>query len=132
MSKKWYNLFVSVDPSATSPESEAAAPPPSAAQAIAEIARSVGPPPAFNEPVKNPSSLQEIYQAAEIRPPAHGFTIDKVAEMLRSEHIRSLPRDVKKSSVLVALDAVGAPIQDVIQDAVRRDQALDTFERLQE
>ena len=48
--------------------------------------------------------------------------------MLRSEHIRALPRDVKRSSILVALEAVGAPIQDVIQDAMTRDRALDTFE----
>ena len=71
-------------------------------------------------------------QAAEIHPPSHGFTIEKVGDMLRSEHIRTLPRDVKRSSVLVALEAVGAPIQDVIQDAMKRDQALDTFESVQE
>ncbi len=133
MSKKWYNLFVSVDESTDRPEeSKEKMPAASAAQAVAEIARSVGPPPSFTAPVDNPGSLAEIYQAAEIQPPAHGFTIEKVAEMLHSEHIRDLPRDVKRSSVLVALDAVGAPIQDVIQDAVKRDQALDTFERLQE
>ena len=39
---------------------------------------------------------------------------------------------MKKSSVLVALEAVGAPVQDVIQDAMKRDQALDTFESVQE
>jgi len=52
--------------------------------------------------------------------------------MLRSEHIRNLPREVKRSSVLVALEAAGAPLQDVIEDAVKRDRALDTFERVQE
>jgi len=133
MSKKWYNLFVSVDESTDRPqESDGTTPSPTAAQAVADIARSVGPPPAFTTPVNNPGSLAEIYQAAEIHPPAHGFTIEKVAEMLRSEHIRNLPREVKRSSVLVALDAVGAPLQDVIQDAVKRDQALDTFEHVQE
>lgn len=135
MSKKWYNLFVSVDESNSRPEPTegAAPPPPTAAQAVAEIARSVGPPPSFDKaPVGNPSSFAEIYQAAEIHPPAHGFTIEKVADMLHSEHIRNLPRDVKRSSVLVALEAVGAPIQDVIQDAMKRDQALDTFESVQE
>jgi hypothetical protein len=137
MSKKWYNLFVSVDESAgrpdgDRPEGEAEGSRINAAQAVADIARSVGPPPTFTAPVKDPGSFAEIYQAAEIQPPPHGFTIEKVAEMLGSEHIRSLPRDVKRSSVMVALDAVGVPIQDVIQDAVRRDQALDTFERVQE
>jgi ElaB/YqjD/DUF883 family membrane-anchored ribosome-binding protein len=34
--------------------------------------------------------------------------------------------------VLVALDAAGVDIKDIIQDAVRRDRALDTFERVQE
>jgi hypothetical protein len=52
--------------------------------------------------------------------------------MLESEHIRNLPSDVKKSSVLVALDAAGVDIKDVIQDAIRRDRALDTYERVQE
>ena len=56
----------------------------------------------------------------------------KVAEMLHSEHIRNLPREVKRSSVLVALEAAGAPLQDVIQDAVKRDRALDTFEGVQQ
>jgi hypothetical protein len=136
MSKKWYNLFVSVDEQSSRPEeSEATPPPPSAAQAVADIARSVapvGPPPTFSAPVTNPTSFAEIYQAADIHPPAHGFTIEKVGDMLHSEHIRNLPRDVKKSSVLVTLEAVGAPIQDVVQDAMKRAQALDTFESVQE
>ena len=133
MSKKWYNLFVSVDkppdePAETAPRDPA----PSAAQAIADIAASIGPPPPFKAAVSNPTSFAEIYDAAEIHAPPHGFTIMKVAEMLHSEHIRSLPKDVKRSSVLVALEAAAAPLQDVIQDAIKRDRALDTFERVQE
>jgi hypothetical protein len=139
MSKKWYNLFVSVDPLAASAPPEAGVPEstdhrtaPSAAQAVADIAASVAVEPKFTAPVNNPTSFQEIYDAAEIRPPAHGFTIMKVADMLRSEHIRNLPKEVKRSSVLVALEASGANIQDVIEDAVKRDRALDTFERVQQ
>jgi hypothetical protein len=140
MSKKWYNLFVSVDESANRPEeSETTPSAPSAAQAVADIARSIGSQPrsttqpaTFSAPVTNPTTFAEIYAAAEIHPPSHGFTIEKVGDMLRSEHIRNLSRDVKKSSVLVALEAAGAPIQDVIQDAMKRDQALDTFESVQE
>jgi hypothetical protein len=133
MSKKWYNLFVSVDkphdePVDTQPQGST----PNAAQAIADIAASLAPQPAFRPAAGNASSFAEIYDAAEIHAPPHGFTIMKVAEMLRSEHIRTLPREVKSSSVLVALEAVGAPLQDVIQDAIKRDRALDTFERVQE
>jgi len=134
MSKKWYNLFVSVDSQSEPPEETggAEAPAASAAQAVADIAATVAPEPKFTAPVSNPTSFDEIYRAAEIQPPAHGFTIMKVADMLHSEHIRNLPKDVKRSSVLVALEATGAPIKDVIEDAVKRDRALDTFERVQE
>ena len=133
MSKKWYNLFVSVDsPSEAPSENAQSEAPASAAQAIADIAATVAHETKFTAPVTNPGSFEDIYRAAEIQAPAHGFTIMKVAEMLHSEHIRNLPKDVKRSSVLVALEAAGAPIQDVIEDAVRRDRALDTFERVQE
>ncbi len=133
MSKKWYNLFVSVaQPADVSGDTSTEAPPPNAAQAIADIAASMAPAPQFKTPIDNSASFAQVYDAAEIHPPVHGFTIMKVGEMLRSEHIRSLPKDVKRSSVLVALEAAGAPIQDVIQDAVKRDRALDTFERVQE
>jgi hypothetical protein len=43
-----------------------------------------------------------------------------------------LPAEVKRSSVLVALDAAGVRLDEVIQDAVRRDRALDTYERVQQ
>jgi hypothetical protein len=139
MSKKWYNLFVSVDPpsgeASESDDSSGNPPAPmSAAQAVADIAASTAivPTSHFATTVPNPASFTDLYEAAEIHPPAHGFTIMKVGEMLRSEHIRSLPKDVKRSSVLVALEASGAPIEDVIQDAIKRDRALDTFERVQE
>ncbi|HLJ90072.1 MAG TPA: hypothetical protein VKZ53_24900 [Candidatus Angelobacter sp.] len=139
MSKKWYNLFVSVDDGdknpapddSTSPDSESDAK--SAAQSIADIAKSVvAEQPTFTAPISNAASFEEIYKAAEIPAAPQGYSIFKVAEMLQSEHIRSLPADVKRSSILVALDAAGVNIKDVIQDAVRRDHALDTFESVQQ
>lgn len=137
MSKKWYNYFVSVDdPSGASqselPDQEAPVKPVTAAQSVAEIAQTVAATPQFTSPVSNPASFEEIYKAAEIPSPPQGYSILKVAEMLQSEHIRSLPSDVKRSSVLVALDAAGVDIKDVIQDAVRRDRALDGFETVQQ
>src|SRR6266851_4275 len=43
-----------------------------------------------------------------------------------------LGRQVKRSSILLALDAAGVKLQEIIEDAVRRDRALDTFERVQQ
>lgn len=136
--KKWYSYFVSVesDP-AEEPSARAAPRPPaaegrrSAAQTVAEIAATVGEPKLTGR-VSDAASFEEIYRAAEIRQPAHGYTIAKVADMLQSEHIRNLPREVKRSSVLVALDAAGVQLDQIIQDAVQRDRALDAYERVQQ
>jgi len=137
MSKKWYNYFVSVaeggqEAGAGQPGQDA--PPasvPSAAQTVADIAAGVKTP-AFTQAVADPTSFEQIYQAAEVRTPVHGFTIFKIADMLKSEHIRTLPVEIKRSSVLLALDAAGVKLQEVIEDAVRRDRALDTFELVQQ
>jgi len=137
MSKKWYNYIVSVDDNGTTEQSlpnarNASATPKSAAQSVADIASTVAMEPKFTTPVSDPTSFDEIYRAAEIPPAPQGYTILKVTQMLESEHIRNLPSDVKKSSILVALDAAGVDIKDVIQDAVRRDRALDGYERVQQ
>jgi len=140
MGKKWYDFFVSVDEPAESGAEEGAASksskvpkaPLSPAQTVAEIASAAAVDPKFTTPVNNPTSFDEIYKAAEIADAAHGYTILKVAEMLQSEHIRSLAPSVKRSSILLALDAAGVKLQEVIEDAVRRDRALDTYERVQE
>jgi hypothetical protein len=137
MTKKWYNYFVSVGTGESAAPSEDSTPlsaPPeskSAAQSVAEIASTLAAAPKFTTPVSNPTSFEEIYKAAEIPPAPQGYSILKVASMLESEHIRNLPSDVKRSSILVALDAAGADIKDVIQDAIRRDRALDTYERVE-
>ena len=135
MSKKWYNYIVSIDDDtaerAQNPSGADSATK-SAAQSVAEIAATISPEPEFTTPVTDPTSFEEIYQAAEIPAAAKGYSILKVAQMLGSDHIRNLPSDVRKSSILVALDAAGVEIKDVIQDAVRRDRALDTYERVQQ
>ena len=134
MSKKWYNYIVSIDDDAgeNAPASDRAAGAKTAAQSVAEIASTIAAEPQFTTPVSDPTSFDEIYKAAEIPPPSKGYSILKVSQMLESEHIRTLPSDVKKSSVLVALDAAGVDVKDVIQDAIRRDRALDTYERVQQ
>jgi hypothetical protein len=131
MGKKWYSYFVTVDPATGE---DAPAPSGDAAQTIAEIAKSVAPPapPPTLAPVADPQSFEQIYDAAGIAAPVHGFTIFKIADMLKSEHIRALPVEIKRSSVLLALDAAGVKLQEIVEDAVKRDRALDTFELVQQ
>lgn len=159
--KKWYNYFVSVESEGAS-QGEPAAVSGDAARAVADIAASIGAqakggagaaatppaaPPASSSakaPAISPAAasavslagrpldLNEIYSAAEIVTPPHGYTVLKVAEMLQSPHIKDMPAEVRRSSVLVALDAAGVKVQQIVEDAVRRDKALDGFERIQQ
>jgi len=140
MTKKWYNYFLSVDQAgdgqavseSSSEAGQAAAPSHTAAQTVAEIASGLNTEPKFTGPVANPTSFDEIYAAAQISSPTHGFTILKIIDLLQSEHIRNLSRDVKRSSLLLALEAAGVKPQEVVQDAVMRDKALDTYESVQQ
>jgi len=135
MPKKWYNYIVSVGDEANQQSQGTGGAPPSsksAAQSVAEIAATMAPEPQFTTPVSDPTSFEQIYKAAEIPAAPKDYSILKVSQMLESDRIRSLPSDVKKSSILLALDAAGVDIKDVIQDAIRRDRALDTYERVQQ
>ena len=87
------------------------------------------PPPARPSTVPaNVESFAAVYEEAGIALAPHGYGVDKVAEMLGSKHLATMAKEVKAASVLAALEAAQVPLKDVIQDAVRRDQALDSFE----
>jgi hypothetical protein len=118
MAKKWYDLFVVRDPGMGGEPAESIP---------AEVA-----PVEISGPASDAATPEAIYAAAQIAVPQHGFSILKVAAMLESEHIRELPADVRRKSVLVALDAAQVPIKEIVADAVRRDRALDTYERVLE
>ena len=69
-----------------------------------------------------------VYAEAGIELPPHGYGIDKVAEMLEGKRLQTLSREVRATAVMAAIEAAGVPLRDVIQDAVKRDKALDAFE----
>ena len=73
-----------------------------------------------------------VYRAAGIGEPPHGFTAFKVLEMLESSGLADLPPQAKASALAGFLKMnPGGPVAigEIIQDAVRRDQALDRFEQ---
>jgi hypothetical protein len=72
-----------------------------------------------------------IYKAASIQDPPHGYTAHKVLEILSSPHFIHLDSKAKAAALagFLQMNPTGpVPITDVVQDAVRRDQALDKFE----
>ena len=75
--------------------------------------------------------VDEIYRSAGITGPRLGYTIEKIIEMLQSEHIKTLPAETKRSSLLMALDAAGVQVDEVLHDATLRQHALTSHEAIQ-
>ncbi len=70
--------------------------------------------------------IEDIYRTAGIMNVRHG--IHRVVEMMDSEHLRGLSTDMKRAAVLMALDAAGIPVDQVLQDCKVRQTALDAYE----
>lgn len=132
VSKKWYSYFVVTEDPVNQADRSAAdgSTPAPAPQRVSDVVPDTEAETALSKPATVSVDLGTVYDAAKIGAPAHGYTVLKVAEMLQSEHIRALPADVKRKSVMVALDAAGVKVTEIVEDAVRRDRALDTYERV--
>jgi len=75
--------------------------------------------------------FEEVYRSAGIKSPRLGYSIGKVIEMLHSEHIRNLPTETKRASLLMALEAAGVQVDEVLQDATLRQRAINSYEAIQ-
>ena len=72
--------------------------------------------------------LEEIYAAAGIVGPRRGYSIKKVMEMLQSEHLSALSKEMRRASVMMALDAAGVSVEEVLRDAQVRLDAIKSYE----
>jgi hypothetical protein len=75
--------------------------------------------------------FEEIYRSAGIKSPRLGYSIGKVIEMLHSEHVRNLAAETKRASLLMALEAAGVQVDEVLQDATLRQRAINSYEAIQ-
>lgn len=128
--------LLQVRPQEGEAEAEAAEGP---AVAVEELLRDL-PPPQLDEaalaaaPASSAAGFPDfpaVYKAAGIAEPAHGFSALKVLEMLQSPELASLDAKAKAAALagFLKMNPAGpVAIADVLQDAVRRDQALDRFE----
>jgi hypothetical protein len=76
-------------------------------------------------------AMEDIYRMAGIINPRRGYSISKIVEMVHSEHIRGLSKELKQAAVLMALEAAGISLDQVQQDAKARQDALDSYETTQ-
>lgn len=92
-----------------------------------------------NEPAQESTraalaSVDEIYVKSNFKPTTTtaDWHILKVADMLNSEHLRGLSAAAKHSALLMALEAAGVAVDDVLQDAVQRQRVLNEYEQAQQ
>jgi len=80
------------------------------------------------------ASVDEIYHKSNFKPTTTTaeWHILKVADMLNSEHLRGLSAAAKHSALLMALEAAGVSVEDVLQDAVLRQRVLNEYEQAQQ
>lgn len=120
-----------------------AGPPPGAPTDIRDLLGSLPEPPAIDErklaaeAEVGPEGGDEIpdfpavYKAAGVIDPPHGYSAYKVMEIFSSPGFAALDLRAKAAALtgFLNMNPTGpVPITDVVQDAVRRDQALDKFE----
>lgn len=70
----------------------------------------------------------KVFEAAGIVPAQHGWTVDRLRQVLDTEQYRSMDRSMAQKAILGLLAADSAHVHEVVQDAVARDKALDAFE----
>jgi hypothetical protein len=135
--------LVEVEPRAAAPAAASgpgrpAAPPLArAAVPLDELLRSIPEPKVDVRALPEPELTGEIpdfaavYRAAGVDEPAHGFSAFKVLEILSSPDLAALDPRAKAGALagFLKMNPAGpVPVHDILQDAVRRDQALDKFE----
>jgi hypothetical protein len=72
-------------------------------------------------------SVGQVYEKALIKPDAEGFDISKVEQMLANPEIADLPVEIRARSVKMALTSMGKDLRGVLEDAAKRDKALDDY-----
>ncbi len=72
--------------------------------------------------------LQDVYLAVGIMSSKLGYNIDTVLAMLDSGHMKGMTAEVKRASILMALEAAGIPVTELLQDGAKRLDALTAYE----
>jgi hypothetical protein len=71
--------------------------------------------------------FDQLFAAAGIPTPAHGWSVDKLAQFLASEPCKSLDRPQAQVALLAALASEKVPVEDLVKDAMARDKAIDAY-----
>jgi hypothetical protein len=81
-------------------------------------------------PVKA-ATFEHVYHTAVVKPAKLPYDILKVADMAGSPYLAGLSLEARKAAVMMALDAAGVRTEDLLQDLVVRQRALNDYEEAQ-
>ncbi len=72
--------------------------------------------------------FDKIFAAAGIGASGHGWSVARVQDLLRTDSFRALEREAAQRALLERLRAENVDAEDLVREAVAKDQALDSFE----
>jgi hypothetical protein len=73
--------------------------------------------------------LAKVCETAGVKPPPHGWTVDRLRELLRSAKFTPLARDAAQRALLEQFASDKVTVEDIVKDGIARDQAIDAFEK---
>jgi hypothetical protein len=73
------------------------------------------------------ADFKAVYEEAQVPAPFAGYGVDRMAHVLESRRLASLPREVRVAAVMASLEAAGVALSHVLRDAVARERALGAF-----
>lgn len=72
--------------------------------------------------------FSRIFEAAGVKPAAHGWTIERLISLLRTDQYRAMEAPSVQKAVLGLLAAEKASVEDLVKDAMARDSSLDAYD----
>jgi hypothetical protein len=81
-----------------------------------------------DSPAELSAPFDTIYEAAGIASNPQDWTIERLKQMVEREGLRGMSRADVQRAVLERLNAEGVPAEKLVQDAIARDKALDSYE----
>jgi len=82
--------------------------------------------------VQKSTGFEQIYQSAAVKPPRAAYSILQVAEMTNSPHLAGMAPEVRRCALLMALEAARMDPDQLLQDAMLRQRALNDYEQAEE
>lgn len=77
---------------------------------------------------RQPSGFEQIYQNAAVKAPRAAYSILQVAEMINSPHLAGMTPEARRCALLMALEAARMDAEEMLQDAILRQRALNDHE----